>query len=743
MAALSANETMQEIFRNLSWIQTDCAKGRDDVVLYKKSFSAQKKVKSAKLYITCCGTLYATLNGVRISEPMAPGVDCYPYRIPYKVYDIGNIISGTNELCISVARGWYGWYRKQKLIDEAQKRSLKAAAFITYSDGSTACVSTDESWSVCRGKCVESDIYNGEYYDAERDESGFQKAIATSLDIDELLYESDAEKLCEHERLHPVKQFITPKGEYVVDFGQNITGYVELNVTSKRGEIIEISHCEELDKYGNFYTENYRKAQAKLVYVCTDGEQSYKPMHAFYGFRYIRLDKRPQGVSGENFTAVVVHSNLKRTGYIKTSDSLLNKLCENVIWGQKDNFFDIPTDCPQRDERLGWTGDTQVFCRAANYNFDCEKFYKHWLEMLKLEQAAYGFTPNIVPDVYGWKGFSSGWSDAAAIVPWEVYLSYGNKSFLADMYPVMKRHVDSITESTTTPYLWTDGDQLGDWLALDSPEGSMQGGSDRDMIASAFYAYSTKLVVLAGKELGEDTAEYENLYKNIVKTFRLRYPVPQTQTECVLTLAFDLAEDSKSTADLLAQKIIDCGGHLQTGFLGTPYLLYALSRNGYGDLAYDLLLRREYPSWLYSVKCGATTVWEHWDGKKENGDFWSADMNSFNHYAYGAVVDWIYSVAAGITPLQAGYKKIKIAPLPTDRLDWLDVRYYSRQGEVRVKWSRNGGEVNYEITTPCQTEIVIDGKSYAVEKGEYSFKVQAFGQEGELRDPSETDAICG
>lgn len=721
-AAPFGNMKMQETFKRLSWIQTDRAKGRDDVVLYKKFFKTEKKVEKALLYITCCGTYYALFNGVRISEPMAPGADCYPYRMPYNVYDISDLISENNHISVSVARGWYGWYRREKLVDEAQKRSLKAAIFLTYEDHTSACIPTDESWGVCLGKCVESDIYNGEYYDANREEENFAGVTTARLDADGILYESDGEKVCEQERLSPVRWFITPKGEYVVDFGQNITGYLELNLTAKRGETIEISHAEELDKEGNFYTENYRKAKAKLVYVCKDGEQSYKPMHTFYGFRYVRLDKKPQNVTAENLTAVVVHSELKRTGYIRTSDSLLNKFFENVIWGQKDNFFGIPTDCPQRDERLGWTGDTQVFCRAANYNFDCEKFYAHWLKMLKLDQAAYGFTPNIVPDVYGWKGFSSGWSDASTVVPWEVYRAYGDKRLLAEMYPVMKRQVDGITETTTTPYLWTGGDQMGDWLALDCPKECLQGGSDRDLIASAFYAHSTKLTILAGKELGEDTAEYEKLYENIVKAFCARYSHPQTQTECVLSLAFDLAEDKKSTADLLARKIVDCGRHLQTGFLGTPYLLHALSENGYGDLAYELLLRREYPSWLYSVKCGATTVWEHWDGKKENGEFWSADMNSFNHYAYGAAADWIYGVAAGITPLEAGYKKIKIAPLYTDRLDFLEVSYHTRQGEVYVKWNRNGEKVDYRIKTPCETLVVIDGKGVSVEKGEYLFQ---------------------
>lgn len=716
---------MLDKFRQISWIQTDCAKGLNDVVLYKKTFTVEKQVEKAELFITCCGTFCASLNGVRVSEPMAPGADCYPYRMPYKVYDVSGLISQSNALCISVARGWYGWYRREKLVGEAKKRSLKAAVFITFRDKSTACFSTDESWGVCRGRCVESDIYDGEYYDANISEDAAEKVVEAEIDIDNILYESDAVKICEHERLRPVRWFTTPKGEYVVDFGQNITGYIELNLTARRGEIVEISHSEEIDKYGNFYNENYRKAKAKLTYVCRDGEQSYKPLHTFYGFRYIRLDKKPEGVTGENFTAVVVHSDIKRTGYIKSSHKLLNKFCENVIWGQRDNFLDIPTDCPQRDERLGWTGDTQVFCRAANYNFDCEKFYTHWLRMLKLDQQAYGYTPNIVPDMYGWKGFSSGWSDAATIVPWEVYMAYGNKKILEEFYPVMKRHVDSITESTTTQYLWTGGEQLGDWLAPDSPEGSMQGGSDRDLIASAFYAHSVALTVLAGKELGEDTSDYEELYRNIRKKFIQTYRSPKTQTECVLTLVFGLTDEKNQVAERLVNGIIDCGRSLQTGFLGTPYLLHALSQNGYGDLAYELLLREEYPSWLYSVKCGATTVWEHWDGKKENGDFWSAEMNSFNHYAYGAVADWIYGVAAGISPLEAGYKRIKIAPLPTQRLGRLEVKLTTRQGDVSVKWLCGGGEVDYEIITPCESVIEIDGTCYAVAKGEYRFKGRA------------------
>lgn len=714
---------MQEIFKRIQWIQTDLANGRDGVVLYKKLFFTEKAVERAEVYATCCGVMHATLNNARVTFPMAPGMDGYPFRMPYVKRDVTDLLSRENEIQIYVARGWYGWYRTEKMLDESQKRSCKFALFLTYKDGSRECVSTDDDgWKVCLGNCLESDIYNGELYDAGKC-AGEEKDVAyVRLDVDDALIEHDEQEVCEHERLSPVCAFTTPKGEYVIDFGQEITGYVELSLTARAGEVVEISHAEVLDKEGNFYTENYRKAKAKLTYVCKEGEQRYKPLLTFYGFRYIRLDKRPKGMDEKNVTAIVVHSKLERTGYIRTSNQTLNKFCENVIWGQRDNFLEIPTDCPQRDERLGWTGDTQVFCRAANYNFDCENFYARWLKMLGYEQKTYGFTPYMVPDVYGNRGFCAGWSDAAAIVPWEVYRAYGNKKLLAENYPSMKRHVDAITKNTTTEFLWTGGDQLGDWLALDASPGSFEGSSNKDFIASAFYAYSTALTVRAGKELGEDTSYYEELYENIRKKFIQTYPFPKTQTECVLALAFGLTDEKERVADDLARAIIDCGRHLQTGFLGTPYLLHALSENGYAELAYELLLREEFPSWLYPVKCGATTVWEHWDSKNQDGELWSSDMNSFNHYAYGAVADWIYGVAAGISPIEAGYAKIKIQPIATEKLDWLEVKLQTRHGLVQVKWSHTAEGIVYEITTPADTLIIIEGREYNLPKGEYKIE---------------------
>lgn len=562
-------------------------------------------------------------------------------------------------------------------------------------------------------------MYDGEIYDASAKISEREKAVCSDAACP-LVYEPECE-IREHERLKPLDVFKTPKGETVIDFGQNITGYIEFELEAVEGDKVVISHAEVLDKNGNFYTDNYRSAKALLTYVCKNGKQKYKPLLTFYGFRYIRLDEFPAEVKADNFTAIVVHSDLKRTGYIRTSNPVLNRFFENVIWGQKGNFLDVPTDCPQRDERQGWTGDTQVFCRAANYNFDCEEFYSRWLRMLRADQKLFGCVPRIVPNVWGCRDTRAAWSDAATICPWEVYRAYGNKKILKDSFESMKVHVDAIGAITHDRYLWTGGEQYGDWLGLDAPEGSYKGSSDDCLIASAFYAYSTKLVVEAGKVLGENVAEYEALYKNIRANIIKRYSSPKTQTECTLLLRFDLTDEKERVAKLLVDKIEACGNHLETGFVGTPYLLHALSENGYAEKAWELLLREQYPSWLYSVKQGATTIWEHWDGKNEKGEFWSSDMNSFNHYAYGAVADWMYGVAGGITPIEAGYKTIKIAPMPTDKLEFFEAEVQTRQGTVRSRWEWVGKKLRYKIETPVKALVCINGEERFVEKGAYVF----------------------
>ena len=382
----------------------------------------------------------------------------------------------------------------------------------------------------------------------------------------------------------------------------------------------------------------------------------------------------------------------------------------------------MPTDCPQRDERLGWTGDAQVFIRTACLNFDAERFFTKWLADLAADQREDGAVGHVIPNVLHQSG-SAAWDDAATICPWAVYLAYGDPNILRAQFASMKKWVDYITAHTTTRDLWIGGEHYGDWLGLDAPSGSYKGSSREDLIASAFYAHSTALVIKAGRVLGQDISAYEALYERIVRAFRQAYPVYQTQTECTLTVYFALAEDTQKAADQLAQMIRSCGTKLQTGFVGTPYLLHAPSAHGYTELAYDLLLRREYPSWLYPVTKGATTIWEHWDGQMENGDFWSSDMNSFNHYAYGAVADWVYTVAAGIQTVEEkpGYAAVRIAPQPDKRLDWLEASVETRHGLVRSRWEKQRDMWRYEIETPVEAEVVIDGRKTLCRPGRYIF----------------------
>ena len=489
---------------------------------------------------------------------------------------------------------------------------------------------------------------------------------------------------------------------------------------------MDLSFAEVLDKNGNFYNENYRSAKALYHYTCKDGAQTYKPLLTFFGFRYARINEFPGGPEAakkENFTGIAVFSDMRRTGYLTTSDPLLNQLISNALWSQRGNFLDVPTDCPQRDERLGWTGDAQVFVKTACFNYDTERFYKKWLRDLAADQGEDGGVGFVIPDLIRADKNSAAWGDAATIIPWTVYQMYGDAGVLSDQFESMKAWVDHITGVTTREGLWTGGEHFADWLGLDAPVGSYKGSTREDLIATALYAYSTQLVVKAGKVLGEDVSDYEALYEKIKASFQKEYPEYLTQTECVLAAWLRLGKDPQAAADQLARMVEEAGCKLQTGFVGTPYLLHVLSSYGHAELAWTLLLRKEYPSWLYPVLKGATTIWEHWDGIMEDGNFWSADMNSFNHYAYGSVLDWIYQVAAGIRPVEdaPGFAKVLIAPQPDPRLGWLEARFESRNGLIVSRWEYIGDTVRYEITTPVEAEIVIDGTYRTVDPGTYTF----------------------
>lgn len=721
---------IKNVWENAQWISPPTSIG-EVCPSYSIDFSLEKTVNSAILYATAMGTYRGEINGHSLTDAvLMPGWTAYHARLQYQSYDLTKFLSKNNTLTLSVGRGWYRSriaggselpdYERERL--EATPPGLIAVLIITYADGTQLEIPTSTAWSVTSSMIQFSDIYDGEIADATADCVSFGTAAVFSGPDCALVPQSGL-WIRPQERITPKAIFQTPKGETVIDFGQNLTGYVELQLDAKAGDRIALSHGEVLDSQGNFYTDNYRSAKAQLQYTCREGKQTYHPWFTFFGFRYIRVDSFPGTPAAENFAAIVVHSDMQQTGYIRSSDSLLNRLFENIRWGQKGNFLDIPTDCPQRDERLGWTGDAQAFIKTACYQYDVEQFFTKWLEDMALEQRPNGVIPHVIPAIPSFGSGSAAWADAATICPWQIYQFYGNRDILRKQYACMKGHLSYIASASTEPDLWVGDKHFGDWLGIDAPAGSYKGSSREDLIASAFYAHSTELVIKAGKVLGEDVSEYAALYSRIVARWREFYPVCTTQTELVLAIYFRLAEDLQAAADQLAQMVMAAGTQLQTGFVGTPYLLHVLSDYGYTDLAYDLLLRTQYPSWLYPVTQGATTVWEHWDGQKPDGSFWSADMNSFNHYAYGAVLDWVYEKAAGIQVVEdaPGFEKVRIAPQTGKRLEWLDARLETRHGSIHVYWCHLEGSIRYSITVPVSATLCIGGKEYELLPGRYEF----------------------
>lgn len=711
--------------KKAKWIASD-NRSRDFVPVFRRTFQCKGAVASAELEVTACGVYDAYLNGRRVGNfIMAPGWTEYEKRIQVQSYDIAKLLSSENELQITVANGWMRrdnprWTNTQNPYSNMPAIMI-ASIHIRYEDGTDEFILTDKNWSAGHGSILAASIYDGEVVDARIDSQGFTAAQLYDYPHDTLIPQQGVDVI-EQECIFPCKSFHTPKGEWVLDFGQNLTGYMEFDLDAKAGEKLRLSTAEVLDSDGNFYTANYRDALSRLEYICKDGKQSYKPRLSFFGFRYLRIDEAPEGFTAAQIRAIVLHSDIQQTGWLESGDPLLNQLFRNIQWGQKGNYLDIPTDCPQRDERLGWTGDAQVFVKTASYSYDVRRFFKKWLADLAIAQTDDGWVPDVVPNVLNHHYGSAAWGDAVTICPWQLYMTYGDVGFLSSQFEGMCKWVDFITNVTTTPYLWTGGDHYADWLGLDSEPGSYKGASDESLIASAFYAHSTRLTIEAGKILGYDVKKYEELYSHIVAAFKASYATKlTTQTEKVLALQFNLLDDPQTVADALAKQVNDCGIALQTGFVGTPYLLHVLSRYGHTDLAYSLLLRKEYPSWLYSVSKGATTIWEHWDGLREDGSFWSNDMNSFNHYAYGAVADWVYEVACGIRPAAPGFAKAIIEPHPDSRIPSLSAKINTVHGEIYSGWYYIEDRIRYEIRTPVPTEVRINGKTIQLESGSYVF----------------------
>lgn len=711
------------------WIK-GCEKNLRGGTVFLKNFRCAAKAEKAILEITALGVYEAKLNGERVGDfILAPGWTSYSNRLQVQSYDVTNMLKTENSLEVTVGQGWRAIANKRDGSDFLGYRdtALIAELTIVYADGSTESIVTDSSWTARESKLRYTNIYDGDIYDATFKAGSARHCICVDLEKD-MLIPQEGEKIVEHERMPALQIIKTPAGDTVIDFGQNMTGYVEFRIKGTPGAQATISHGETLDRDGNFYNANYRSADAQIKFICDGEEHTYKSALTFFGFRYIRLENWPDEVKKENFTAIVVHSDIRRTGYFECSDETVNKLFKNIIWGQKSNFLDVPTDCPQRNERLGWTGDAQVFVRTASLNFDAERFFKKWLHDLAADQGRDGCVPHVVPNIFDDMGGSSAWSDAAVICPWEIYRTYGDKAVLEEQFDSMKAWIDWMRERSENGRR-SGGFHFGDWLGLDSPEGSYKGATPEDLIATAYYKYSTELFIKAAHALSRDVSEYENIPAEAAAAFRREYMENgrvknATQTACVLALYFDITDDRAATAAQL-NELVKHAGHLETGFVGTPYLLHALSDNGYAETAYDLLLRREYPSWLYPISKGATTVWEHWDGIKPDGTMWSTDMNSFNHYAYGAVADWMYGAAAGINsdPDRPGFEHIIFRPVTGRRLDFVKASIDTRRGTVKSEWRRENGRIKYIFTVPggCCASAVIGGEKHEVGAGTHEF----------------------
>ncbi|MDR3314628.1 MAG: glycoside hydrolase family 78 protein [Oscillospiraceae bacterium] len=703
------------------------------------SFPLAEAPVSATLQATALGIYAAQLNGQKVGgEVLAPGWTNFRKRLQYQTYDVTSLLApgGENTLAIAVGRGWRMQAREQDWVQPAlggKETALIAALELRFADGSTRTYNTDSAWRCREGKTRMSNIYNGETYDAGFVDSYLRPVEVLKKYPKEILIPLEGERIVEVERLPVQKIFTTPEGEVVLDFGQNMTGYVEFKIEGAAGKTGTLRHAEILDAAGNFYTENLRGAAEEIRFICDGNAQTYKPTFSFQGFRYVQPKDWPCEVRPEDFTAIVVHSEMKRTGFFECSEPLVNQLFHNIVWGQKGNFLDVPTDCPQRDERLGWTGDAQVFCRTASYLFDCERFFKKWLADLASEQFANGGVPHVIPRM-GWDGDSStGWADAAVICPWQMYLTFGDKANLHRQFASMRGWVDYMIDRSEDG-LWNSEGHFSDWLHLEDLSHDPHELQLKFYLQNAYLAYSTALLIKAGTALGIPVETYQAQLQQtkeaFVRTFiRDGKVLYNTQTTCAIALYFDLAGDAKESIAAQLAGLVRTAGHLTTGFLGTPYLLHALSSNGYTELAYDLLLRREFPSWLYPVTQGATTIWERWDGQRPDGSFQNVGMNSFNHYAYGAIGDWLFGVAAGIQTDEStpGFRHILFAPQPDARLEHLSAAIETRFGRVESGWKRSGGTVIYNFTVPegCTATAHLGGRAIQLAPGKVSLTIDA------------------
>jgi len=723
-----------------SWIEPDI---REDLKtsgpspMLRREFVVKGDVERARAYVTSHGLYEMAINGQRVGDAvLTPGWTSYNKRLQYQTYDVTGLLKrGPNAVGAVLGNGWYrgnlAWDDRRNIYGD--RLALLAQIVITYRGGRQEVIPTDAGWKASTGPILMSEIYHGESYDARLEKAGWSapgfadagwSGVKVAEHRKDLLIAPAGPPVRRTGEITPIKILKTPAGETVVDMGQNLVGWVRLNVEGPAGTTVTLRHAEVLDKQGNFYTANLRAAKQTVRYTLKGGgPERYEPHFTFQGFRYVAVDGYPGQLTPASLTGVVLHSDMTPASTFASSHPLVNRLQHNIVWGQKGNFVDVPTDCPQRDERLGWMGDAQVFARTAAFNMDVAGFFTKWLRDVAADQLETGSVPHVVPDILSAPGRpaagSAAWADAAVIIPWTMYLSYGDRRILEVQYPSMTAWVEYMRRRAGDDFIWSEDFTFGDWLAFASTASDYPGATTgKDLIATAMFAYSTDLVQRTARVLGktDDAAKYAAQLEKIKAAFQREFVTAtgrvgeNTQTAYAVALQFDLLPEPQRApaAARLAQEVRQ-RKHLTTGFVGTPYLCHVLSRYGYLDDAYMLLKREEYPSWLYPVKQGATTIWERWDGLKPDGTFQDAGMNSFNHYAYGAIGEWMYRVMAGIDidPAAPGYKHTLIQPRPGGGFTSVSASHLTPYGRVSSAWKVDGQAFELGVEVPANTTATI------------------------------------
>jgi alpha-L-rhamnosidase len=725
--------------------------------LLRRGFTLRRPVASARLYVTAHGLYELEINGSRVGDDaLSPGWTVYGQRLRYYTYDVtGQLAEGENALGAWLGDGWYrgriGFNGGHANL-YGDKVALLAQLHVTHDDGSVTVVGTDQSWKASFGPILFSSLYKGEIFDAREladgwsrpgfDDSGWQPVVGVERDPATLVAPEGPPVRCTGE-VRPVTVRTSPSGKVLLDFGQNLVGRLQITVSGEAGSVVTLRHAEVLQD-GELYTRPLRLADSTDRYTLAGaGTETWEPRFTLHGFRYAEIDGWTGGDVAENVVARVYHTDMERTGWFECSDPDLNRLHDNVLWSMKGNFVDIPTDCPQRDERLGWTGDIQVFAPTASFLYDCSGMLSSWLKDVAAEQLPDGTVPWYVPVIPGgnyWTPIRPGavWGDVAVLTPWALYERFSDAKVLADQYESAKAWVDLLDRLAGDSRLWDTGFQLGDWLDPTAPpEDPTQAMTDKHLVASAYFAWSTRHLAKAAGVLGkaDDELHYLELARAAADAFASEYILPDgrmtsdAQTAYALAIVFGLYPDeelARKGGERLAQLVREGGNRIGTGFAGTPVISDALTAAGAVDTAYDLLLEKECPSWLYAVKQGGTTIWERWDSMLADGTINPGEMTSFNHYALGAVADWMHRVVAGIAPLEPGYRRILFRPQPGGGLTSASASHETPYGRASIEWQSNDGgySVTVEVPTGSTARVELPGREpHDVGSGTFEYTV--------------------